>query len=387
MKVELRKALDSLNEQKQIDTFIEVAGMHGPSTDEQEFGEYLTKVLEDIGFEVKFDDVQKNWNGTCGNMYAYWKGNDPNIPPLLLSAHLDTVFSTAGMKAIVEDGIIHSDGTTTIGSDDRAAIAAYIDGIRAVQETNMPCGPIELFFSVNEHTGLYGSKYMDKNSIISKGGFNFDHNGDVGQILIAGAHSYYFDIIFRAPEGRNGHIVMLPDGINTLLPAAKAMLQFKLGKLNQGLYVNLGKCNAGYMQPATPEETVLVGGVYGINQEDAMAQLRDMEQISKAAAEEYGVTCEFKYVCKYPGYRVEEDEPYLKCAVEAAEAVGIHWYQEETCGGGDTNNLRSYGIRQLTLGNGFRNPHNNNDQISVKNLVDAGKYTIALIHYWYEMNS
>ena len=386
MKDCLKKALDMLEEQKQVDTFLELAAVHGPSKDEKEFGDYLSKVLEEMDFEVKFDDVHKNWDGTCGNMYAYWKGNDSSVPSLLLSAHLDTVLPTEDMKPVIEDGIIRGDGTTVIGTDDRAAIASYVEAVRAIQKSEMPCGPIEMFFSVNEHTGLFGSTHMDPKQVISKGGFNFDHDGDVGQILIAGAYSYNFYITFSVPEGVNGHIVMLPDGINTLLPASKAISQFKLGRLADGLYINLGQCNAGFMPAATPEETKLIGLAVALNEADLLEQLEDIEKISKAAADEYGVICEFSYVRRYSGYRVEKDELYFQCAVEAAEDLGIAWYQQETCGGGDTNNLRSYGIKQLTLGNGFRHPHNTNDHLSVKNLVDTGRYTVALIHYWHEKN-
>lgn len=386
MDEQLKNALEMLDEQGQINTFLELASVHGPSTDEKEFGDYLEGILTQMGFEVKFDDVHKNWEGTCGNMYAYWKGNDQSVPSLLLSAHLDTVLPTENMKPVIEEGIIRGDGKTVLGTDDRSAIAAYVEAVRAVQKSGMPCGPIELFFSVNEHTGLFGSTHMDPGQIVSKGGFNFDHDGDVGQILVAGAYSYNFYVRFFISEGINGHIVMLPDGINTLLPASKAILQYKLGKLADGLYINLGQCNAGFMPAATPEETKLVGLAVALNEADLKEQFEDIEQISQSAAKEYGVQCEFNYVRRYSGYRVDGDELYLKCAVDAAEDLGLDWYQQETCGGGDTNNLRSYGIKQLTLGNGFRHPHNTNDHISVKNLVNTGRYTVALIHHWYEKN-
>ena len=52
---------------------------------------------------------------------------------------MDTVSPGIGVKPIIDEvnGIIKSDGTTVLGSDDKAGIAAILEGLRAIKENNI----------------------------------------------------------------------------------------------------------------------------------------------------------------------------------------------------------------------------------------------------------
>ena len=49
---------------------------------------------------------------------------------------MDTVSPSIGVKPIIDEvnGIIKSDGTTVLGSDDKAGIAAILEGLRNIKE-------------------------------------------------------------------------------------------------------------------------------------------------------------------------------------------------------------------------------------------------------------
>jgi tripeptide aminopeptidase len=73
----------------------------------------LEHALLEAGLSTDYDEA--------GNLYGYLPGEGPAI---LLNAHMDTVELARGAKAVVEDGIIRTDGTTALGADDKAAVAA-----------------------------------------------------------------------------------------------------------------------------------------------------------------------------------------------------------------------------------------------------------------------
>ena len=52
---------------------------------------------------------------------------------------MDTVSPSIGVKPIIDEvnGIIKSDGTTVLGSDDKAGIAAILEGLRNIKENNI----------------------------------------------------------------------------------------------------------------------------------------------------------------------------------------------------------------------------------------------------------
>jgi tripeptide aminopeptidase len=89
----------------------------------------------------------------------------------LLSAHLDTVSPGKSINPIVGDTYITSDGTTILGADDKAGIAAIIEAIRILDEEHIPYPPVELVFTIAEEGGLNGSKYLDYSLVASKRGW------------------------------------------------------------------------------------------------------------------------------------------------------------------------------------------------------------------------
>ncbi len=76
---------------------------------------------------------------------------------------MDTVTPGIGVKPIVDEanGIIKSDGTTILGSDDKAGIAAILEGLRYINENNIEHTDIQVVFSICEECGLVGAKNLD----------------------------------------------------------------------------------------------------------------------------------------------------------------------------------------------------------------------------------
>ncbi|MDN4608105.1 M20/M25/M40 family metallo-hydrolase [Sporosarcina highlanderae] len=371
-----------VNEERLLESFIELAKINGPSGSEKPVADFIVPILEKLGFTLEFDEAHKNFGGDCGNLIAYWKGTNPSAQPLFFSTHLDTVLPTKGLQPVIKDGVIYTDGTTILGADDRAALAAYIEGIRVIQETGMPCGPIELVLTVNEQPGLVGATYLDYSKVRSKKGYIFDSSGDVGQIIQQGPFSsrFHCELI-----GNQSHIGLNPEeGINAFQIAAKAIMDLRLGQLDPDTLVNIGTIHGGEMSSIIPGEVKLVGEVRCFHKEGLEQQLDKIKDVMAVAAESYGGKANVRIEKKYLGFYSPSDSVLVQNAVQAAESIEVENYVTRTLGGADTNILNENGLQCITLGNGFRNIHTVNEHISIENLNNTARYMIGLVDEWYK---
>src|SRR5690606_14637975 len=97
------------------------------------------------------------------------------------TSHMDTVTPGKKIKPFIRDGYIVSDGTTVLGSDDKAGLAAILEAVRIIIEEKIEHGLIQLVFTIGEETGLVGSKNIEHSLIKADYGFAIDSNGPVGE--------------------------------------------------------------------------------------------------------------------------------------------------------------------------------------------------------------
>lgn len=371
-----------VNEERLLDSFLELAKIDGPSGSEKPVADFIVPILEELGFTLQFDEAHENFGGNCGNLVAYWEGKNPSVTPLFFSTHLDTVLPTKGLKPVIKDGVIYTDGTTILGADDRAALAAYLEGIRVIQETGMECGPIELVLTVNEQPGLVGATYLDYSKVKSEKGYIFDSSGDVGQIIQQGPFSSRF---YCELKGKQSHIGLNPEeGINAFQIAAKAILDLQLGQLDPDTLVNVGTIHGGEMSSIIPGEVELVGEIRCFHKEGLEQQIEIIKATMANAAESFGGEANVRIEKKYLGFHSPSDSILVKNAVNAAESIEVNNYVTRTLGGADTNVLNENGLQCITLGNGFRNIHTVHEHISIENLNNSARYVIGLVDEWYK---
>ncbi|MCP3738395.1 M20/M25/M40 family metallo-hydrolase [Rossellomorea sp. BNER] len=382
MKIEhAPSAADYVNSARLQELFLELAKMNAPSTKEKLVADYLQKTLPELGFTLEFDEAHKNFDGDVGNLFAWHEGTDPSIPPLFFSTHMDTVLPTEGLKPVIKDGIIHTDGTTILGADDRAALAAYIEAMRAIIEGGIPHGPIEFILTVNEQPGLVGATYMDYSKAKSKTGYIFDSSGDVGQIILKGPYSTR---IWMEVEGNAAHIALnAEEGNSAILIASDGLSKMRLGEIDEETLANIGIIKGGDLTSIIPGSVTVAGEVRSFSKEKLNQQLNHMEEVLMTAAEKSGGKVNVRIEKKYSGFDIPTEDILVKTAETAAQNIKVKSYLTETLGGADTNVLNENGLTCLTLGLGFQNIHSFRECISIQNLVNTGRLTAALIEQWY----
>ena len=106
------------------------------------------------------------------------------VPKLYLTSHMDTVVPAINVKAIVkEDGYI-SDGTTILGADDKAGLAAMLEVLQVIKEQQIPHGQIQFVITVGEESGLIGAKELNSELLDADFGYAIDASADVGTTVV-----------------------------------------------------------------------------------------------------------------------------------------------------------------------------------------------------------
>src|SRR5437773_2227987 len=100
-----------------VETFLELVRIDSPSGKEALVAARLIELLRGLGAEAGLDGH--------GNLIARLDGQGE---PLLLSAHMDTVQPGEGIMPIVDGDTIRTDGTTVLGGDPKAGVAAIVEG-------------------------------------------------------------------------------------------------------------------------------------------------------------------------------------------------------------------------------------------------------------------
>ena len=86
-----------------------------------------------MALKPKLTTQAKKAGATTGNVWAFIPSNlDYKVPGLMFEAHMDSVAPTTGTKVVRKDGVLYSDGTTTLGGDDKVGIAASLEAVKVI---------------------------------------------------------------------------------------------------------------------------------------------------------------------------------------------------------------------------------------------------------------
>ncbi|MPM46567.1 Peptidase T [bioreactor metagenome] len=367
-----------INKQRLIDEFLELVQIDSPSSHEGEVAKVLVKKLEEIGCEVVIDEAGVKAGGETGNVIATLKGNREG-KKLLFSSHMDTVSPGVGIKPIIDEakGIIKSDGTTVLGSDDKAGIAAILEALRNLKENDVKHPDIQVVFSIWEEGGLFGAKYLDYSKLNAEYAFVLDSGGSPGEIIIQAPAQ---DVINVKITGKPAHAGLEPEnGISSIMVASRAIENMKLLRIDEETTANVGIVKGGIATNIVMPELEVVAEARSLSEEKLDAQTNHMVETFKKAAEEFGAKIEIETNRAYAPFTVEENDEIVALAKKAFSNMKIEGHTASTGGGSDTNILNKNGIKAVNLGIGMKNAHTLEEYIAIEDLVNSAIMVSELI--------
>lgn len=156
---------------------------------------------------------------------------------------MDTVVPGNGIKPSIEDGYIKSDGTTILGADDKAGLAAMLEAITVLKEENIAHGKIEFIITVGEESGLVGAKALDSSLVTAKFGYALDSDGKVGDIIVAAPTQAKVNATIY---GKTAHAGVAPErGVSAITIASRAISKMPLGRIDEETTANIGRFEGG----------------------------------------------------------------------------------------------------------------------------------------------
>lgn len=365
-----------LNNERLVNEFLEMVQISSLSLKEKNFADYLANKLKDMGLEVLIDDAGEKCDGNTGNIIAKLKGNT-SAPAIMFGAHMDTVVPGENIKPQIRDGYIYSDGTTILGSDDKAGIAAILEAIRYIKENDIKHGDIELVFFIAEEGGLFGSKYLDYSKVESKMAFILDSGGPVGDVIVQGPAQTKIFVDFK---GKAAHAGVAPEnGINAIQVASRAIDKMSLLRIDHETTANVGVITGGSATNIVADAVNVKFEARSLNNDKLKAQTDHMVDCIKTACDEFNTTCDMEVILSYPAFTIEKDAAITKLVTRSIESLNLTAGLKSTGGGSDTNNLNGNGIAAVTLAIGMNNVHTTSENIAIADIVKVSELVAAII--------
>ncbi|MBN1295607.1 M20/M25/M40 family metallo-hydrolase [bacterium] len=377
-----------MNRESIIERFMELCRIPAASGNERKTADYCTAVLKELGADVREDCAAEKTGGNAGNVIGTFRGTDPTIPPVMLNAHMDTVFSGGPVIPILDNGWIRSAGNTILGADNRTGIVMILEGMRRFLLSKQRAGDIEIVLTVGEEIGLVGAGHLDVEKIRSRYGFSLDSSG-LGR-LVKGAP--FYQAIDVSIEGRSAHAAVNADqGINSIDLMARSLSGLPFGQLDDESTANIGQIIGGSARNVIPDDCRVVMEVRSHSEAKVDAYCcrvrRSFQRVcGPVHVDVDGVIHRPNVVLtmtrECDGFFLSPDAATVQTAMTALQKIGRTVDLYRNMGGSDANIFNARGIETVVVGTGQRAVHSVDECIAVEDLIDGIRLVPELISAW-----
>jgi tripeptide aminopeptidase len=357
--------------------FLELAAIASPSRRERAVTDRCVSYLRDLGLETH-EDAPPLPGDEAGNLICRIPATaGEQGTPIMLCAHVDTVTPTGPIEPVVSDGIVTNAHDTILGGDNKAAVAAMLEGVRRLVSENRPHAGVELILSVQEEIGLLGAKAVDCSQLAARVAYVYDHSAPVGRLVTACPSQYSIDATF---VGRSAHAGIAPeDGRNAIAAAAHALAEMRFGRLDDETTANVGTISGGVARNIVPDRCDLRLEVRSRHHERALKQSQAMLDALTYAANAAECELESAVTFEYRAYKLRRTDPVVQIAWGALEACGFAPELVATGGGADAHVFNANGIPCVNMANGMDHIHTPQESIAVADVEAMVEVTLALV--------
>jgi len=375
-----------INRERFLADFLKLVQIPSPSGREGKVAEAVKAKLRELGLPVKEDEAGRAFGGEQGNLIVKVAGTVPDVPPLFLNAHLDTVVPCENVKPIVEGDKVRSDGTTILGADNKAGVCVLLELLRVLREDGIPHGPLEIVFTVGEETGLHGAKHLDYSQISAQVGFVLDSGPPVNRVIVQAPSQKSLRAIVK---GKAAHAGVSPEkGINAIQLASRAIAAMRLGRIDYETTANIGIIQGGLATNIVPEEVEIWGEARSHDPRKLEAQIAHMVSLLEGEAEKGGGKAEVQVWEVYRAFRIAETDLPARLVAAALAKMGLTPQWESTGGGSDANIFNEHGIRCVLLCCGEESPHSpENERLDIPSALQSVELLLHIITEFVRMHT
>lgn len=374
-----------INRERMTETVLDLVRIDSHSKEEKQVADYLGRALREAGCEVRVDDAGEKVGGNTGNVIARLPGTKAGAPPLLLSAHMDTVTPGKGVKPVREADRIRTDGTTILGGDDKSGCAIALEIVRTLRDSSLPYGDIDVVFSICEEIGLLGAKHFDATSIKSRRAIVLDAT-DASKLFTRAPSADHFEFVVH---GLEAHAGMAPEtGISAVRVAAEAIAAMPLGRIDQRTTSNVVIVDGNGPTNVVPNRCVVRGEARSLDDATLDATTAAIRACFQDAASRATATAagrlhrawiEERTEREYESMALDDASPTVQLVLQAAIAVNRSVATATIGGGSDANVYNRRGIESAVLGTGMRDIHTVNEWLHLDDFYASASIVLECV--------
>lgn len=287
----------------------------------------------------------------------------------------------------IGEHLITSDGTTLLGSDDKAGVAVLMQLVSDILTHDLPRPRLVVCFTVDEEIGR-GIDNLDINSFRADAAYTIDGSGiDTVQSETFNAASVTFDIIGKGVHPGYAKDIM----VNALHAAAALITRIPPDERPE---TTSGRDGFFHVHHVEQGDVSRIGMKWILRDFEAAGLRRRIdlvnEWVTEVQSEFRGLQIGVAIHHEYSNMReaiVSSDARVLSFAHEAARRLGMHLADIPVRGGTDGARLSAIGIPTPNLFNGGYDYHSVYEWNTVENLERSLAYVRSLVQTWSELDS
>ncbi|RFB17092.1 M20/M25/M40 family metallo-hydrolase [Bacillus sp. HNG] len=366
-----------INQDRLVNEFLELVQVDSETKFETEIAKVLKEKFTALGVHVVEDDTTGQTGHGAGNLICTLEGTKNDVDTIYFTSHMDTVVPGKGIKPSIKDGYIVSDGTTILGADDKAGLAAMFEAIRVLKENQIPHGKIEFIITAGEESGLMGAKALDRSMITAKYGYALDSDGKVGNIIVAAPTQAK---VKATIIGKTAHAGVAPEkGVSAITMAAKAISRMPLGRIDEETTANIGRFEGGTQTNIVCDHVEILAEARSLITEKMESQVQKMKEAFESVAAEMGGRAEVETTVMYPGFKFADGDHVVEVAKRAVARIGRQSELQQSGGGSDANVIAGHGIPTVNLAVGYEEIHTTNEKMPIEELVKTAELIVAIV--------
>ncbi|MDR0708750.1 MAG: peptidase T [Spirochaetaceae bacterium] len=286
-----------------------------------------------------------------------------------------------GLAAQKGRDIIHTDGTTLLGADDKAGIAEIMGAVEyLLAHPEIEHGPVEIIFTPDEETGK-GLPEFPPDAIRSAACYTLD-GGPAGELEIECFNAYWAEVQIRGK-------VIHPGTARGILVNAALMAAYFAAMLPRTESPEATDGYYGYYCltaiKGNHEEASLELIIRDFDLETARRRVAALDSFTRAVEAQFpGGKVAVNIKPQYYNMRkkIEEKPLVMEKLKTAMENLGLAFTLKPVRGGTDGSRLTELGIPTPNIFTGGRNYHSRIEWLAVSEMKSACRLVIELARLW-----
>lgn len=287
------------------------------------------------------------------------------------------------LKDNIGGTIITSDGTTLLGADDKAGVAAIMAALAImVKDRSMEHGPVRVAFTPDEEVGN-GTKYFDVKAFGADIGYTID-GGQVGEVEdeTFNAMSATFNVkgLNYHPGYAKGKMVNAVRIISDIASMVPPTISPETTDKREG-YLHPHKIS-GSVEEASMQLLIRDFTMEGIGEKVAM--LEAIAELQRSKYPKATIDLDIRESYRNMKYKLDEEPKAVEYALEAVKRAGVEPIKAIVRGGTDGSRLSYMGLPTPNIFAGGMNFHSKLEYVPIGSLEASVRTIIELVKLFAE---